>query len=129
MKNVFIKKGDIITAAAILAVCAALFLGLYVFNPNDGNYVQITQNGKAAAFLPLNRDCVYEVESGGQTTNTVEIKDGFVSVIYAGCPDQICVNHKRISKTGESIICLPNKVVISVVDSNGNENEIDGVAQ
>lgn len=129
MKKGLIKKGDIITAAVILAVCLALFLGLYIFNPNNGDYVQITQNGTVTATLPLDRDFVYDVEIGGKITNTVEIKDGAVSVTYANCPDQICANHSSISKTGESIICLPNEVVVSIFDSDGTKNEIDGVAR
>lgn len=129
MKKGLIKKGDIITAAVILVVCLALFLGLYVFNPNSGNYVQITQSGTVIATLPLDRDSEYDVENGGEITNTVEIKGGEVRVTYADCPDQICVNHSSINKTGESIICLPNEVVVSVIDQGGNENEIDGVAR
>lgn len=129
MKKGLIKKGDIITAAVILVVCLALFLGLYVFNPNNGNYVQITQSGTVIATLPLDRDSEYDVENGGEITNTVEIKGGEVCVTYADCPDQICVDHSSISKTGESIICLPNEVVVSVIGQDGNENEIDGVAR
>ena len=30
------------------------------------------------------------------------------------CPDQICVHEKAISADGESIICLPNKIVVEV---------------
>ena len=43
----------------------------------------------------------------------------------ADCPDQICVRQKAISKEGESIICLPNKVVVSIV--GGEEKELDAV--
>ena len=44
----------------------------------------------------------------------IEIKDGEVSVKEADCPDKICVNHKKISNVGESIICLPHKLVIEI---------------
>ena len=44
----------------------------------------------------------------------------------ADCPDQLCVHQKAASKNHESIICLPNKVVVEV---NGNkESEFDAVA-
>ena len=46
---------------------------------------------------------------------------------WADCPDQICVNHRAVSREGESIICLPNQVVISVTD--GEEAELDGIVQ
>ena len=43
----------------------------------------------------------------------------------ADCPDHLCVKQKAISKEGESIICLPNKVIVEV-DSAVN-SEIDAV--
>lgn len=129
MKIKFLKKGDIIAAAVILAVCAVSFLALYVFNNNTGNYAEIEQNGAVIHTMPLDEDAVYNVETDGKITNTVEVKNGSVSVTYADCPDQICVNHAPVSLSGESIICLPNEVVVSVIESNGNEDEIDGVAR
>ena len=48
------------------------------------------------------------------TGNTVEIKDGAVAVTNADCKNQICVNHAAITKKGESIICLPNKVIAEI---------------
>ncbi len=129
MKMKLFKKGDIIVAAAVLVLCAALFLALYVFNSNTGNYVEIEQNGVVIHKMPLDINAVYNVESGGEVTNTVEVKNGSVSVTYANCPDQICVNHRPVNLSGESIICLPNRVVVSVVEADGRESEIDGVAQ
>ena len=46
---------------------------------------------------------------------------------WADCPDQVCVNHRAVERDGESIICLPNKVVVSVESSEANE--LDGIAQ
>lgn len=129
MKMKLFKKGDIIVAAAVLVLCAVLFLALYVFNSNTGNYVEIEQNGVVIHKMPLDINAVYNVESGGEVTNTVEVKNGSVSVTYANCPDQICVNHRPVNLSGESIICLPNRVVVSVVEADGRESEIDGVAQ
>lgn len=129
MKMKLFKKGDIIVAAAVLVLCAALFLALYVFNSNTGNYVEIEQNGVVIHKMPLDINAVYNVESSGEVTNTVEVKNGSVSVTYANCPDQICVNHRPVNLSGESIICLPNRVVVSVVEADGRESEIDGVAQ
>ena len=51
------------------------------------------------------------------------IKDGKAWVKEADCPDKICAKHRPISRSGESIICLPHKLVITVV----NEKETDGI--
>ena len=60
-----------------------------------------------------------------QDSNVLMIKDGRAQMKSADCPDQICVRQKAISKEGESIICLPNKVVVSIV--GGEEKELDAV--
>ena len=69
----------------------------------------------------------YDVVSNGKTVNTVLVKDGAVSMIYADCPDGVCTAHTPISRAGERIICLPNRVEISIESSSSNE--LDGVAR
>lgn len=50
-------------------------------------------------------------------TNILIIEDGVTSMYEANCPDQICVKHVPISKNGETIVCLPNKVVVTVKEA------------
>ena len=58
------------------------------------------------------------------------IENGSVVMEWADCPDQLCVNHRSISRDGESIICLPNRVVVSIegTDGKNEENSLDGIA-
>ncbi len=51
--------------------------------------------------------------------NVVEIKGGSVKVTEASCKNQVCVRHGAISKSGESIVCLPNRLVVRI--ENGEE--------
>ena len=124
MKKFGVKKWDIIILSALLCIAALFFCALHFFSA-DGNNVKIEVDSKTVAYLPLGEDTVFNVEIDGKTTNTVEIKDGRVDVTFADCPDKICEKHRKISKTGESIICLPNKVVISI---EGKNREVDGEA-
>lgn len=126
MKKLGVKKGDIIIIAAVLCISALLFLCINLL-ANTGSYANIEVDGSIVASLPLNIDTVYNVEIDGRVTNIVEIKNKSAKVISAECPDKICVNHKSISKSGESIICLPNKVIVTV-ESGSGEKEVDGVA-
>ena len=41
-------------------------------------------------------------------------KDGSVTVQDADCPDKICEKHRAINRTGETIICLPHKLVVEI---------------
>ena len=84
-------------------------------------------DGKITETLPLDEDTEKEIATENGGTNTLVIKDGRAKMVEANCPDGICKNHKAISRNGESIICLPHKVVVSVVDNN-SDDEIDAVA-
>ena len=68
----------------------------------------------------------YKTESG-KTTNLLVIKDGKADVTEADCPDKLCVHQKAISKTNETIVCLPNKVVVQVIGAG--ESELDSIAR
>ena len=125
MKKIGVKKGDIIILAALLCIAALIFCAIHFLTPSGDN-VRIEVASKTVATLPLSEDATYNVEIGGKVTNTVEIKDNQVEVTYADCPDKICENHRAISKSGESIICLPNKVVVSI---EGKNNQVDGEAR
>ena len=97
---------------------------LYGLNA-DGTYVQIEVNGEVTEVLPLNEDITKTIETE-YGANTLVISNGKAEVADADCPDKICVHHSAISKSGESIICLPHKLVISVTSYNNN-NEVDAV--
>ena len=126
----------VLSWALILSLCLCL---LSVSALADGTYtpgtytgessghdagltVTVTVDGKLYGEYPLARDTAVEIlsESGH---NLLVIRDGAALVEDASCPDGICAAHRPISRNGESIICLPNKVVISV--SSESENEPD----
>ena len=103
-----LKKGDRVIIASVLGLIilssALLFLG-----KADGRTVTIRENNKLIYKGSLYENKVIELEG-----NTVKIKDGAVTVTNADCKNQICVNHAAITKKGESIICLPNKVIAEI---------------
>ena len=58
--------------------------------------------------------------------NKVIIGDGVVWMEEADCPDKLCVNQGRISKAGQTIICLPNRIMVTII---GGTAQYDGVAK
>lgn len=121
------KKADFILIGSVAVVAAVLFLCLYVFNSGSGDFVQIEVDGAVTDTISLSQDTVREIKTDNGT-NTLVISDGSAVMTQADCPDGICSNHKPIHKTGESIICLPHKVVVTVISDKSNDNEIDAVA-
>ncbi len=126
MKNKKIKN-DIILIVVIIALATLIFILINSFSSN-GNKVIIEQNAKQIATLNINENQEYNIyDKEGNICNTVIISGGQVSMKYANCKDKICVNHNKISKNNESIICLPNKVVVTVVSDK--YSDVDEVAR
>lgn len=108
-----LRRADTVLAAAVLGA-AALSAVLLWRLPPAGRTVTVQQNGQTVAVLPLATDTDYIVTGADGATNTVRIRGGRVSVCAASCPDGLCVRHRAVSRAGESIICLPNRVVVTV---------------
>ncbi|KAI4447103.1 hypothetical protein C823_001622 [Eubacterium plexicaudatum ASF492] len=48
-------------------------------------------------------------------------------MIWADCPDQLCVHQKAISGQGETIVCLPNKIVVEIAE--GEDADLDAISR
>lgn len=106
-------------------MAVTLFVGIRLYGKMTTTeaVAVVTVDGKEYGRYPLGKNHTETIHLSDGSYNTFEVKDGYVSMTDASCPDQICVNHSRISKKNETIVCLPDKVVITV--ENGEEAEID----
>ncbi|SHL48030.1 hypothetical protein SAMN02745136_04992 [Anaerocolumna jejuensis DSM 15929] len=122
-KNTYIKKKDIILLLVILFIALG---GLLIFRitQKSGDMVVVAVDGVVTQEYPLNKDLTVDIKGVNGGTNHLVIKDGYADVTEASCPDKICVKSRKINKTGESIICLPNKVVVKIVGRD--TPEVDG---
>lgn len=119
------KKNDIILVGIILLLGAGILL-YFNLTKSEGSKVVVTIDGEVYDTFSLSEDTTYTVEVEKGVTNTFEIKNGYVNMLEATCPDKICVNHKDIHFNHETIVCLPNKVVLEIVD--GEDSEVDMIA-
>ncbi|HWT75804.1 MAG TPA: NusG domain II-containing protein [Mobilitalea sp.] len=120
-----IRKNDIILIAAILLISAGIFAYIFL-SKKEGSELVITVDGKVYDTLDLNKDTTYTVKGKDGSYNTFQIKNGYADMIDASCPDLLCVKQKDIHYNHETIVCLPNKVVLEVI--NGDKNEVDMIA-
>lgn len=113
---------DIVFIASFLAVVIITGLCLFLFRA-DGDTVTVTVDGAVQGTYPLDEDITVEIRSD-YGINVLVIKDGLAFVEAATCPDKICVSHKPILRDGETVVCLPNRVVISVSTSEDSPDII-----
>ena len=112
------KKRDIILIASILAVAIALFL-IVELTKEEGAGVVVKVDGVEVAEYSLSKSGTYPLNGG---TNILVIEDGRAYLSDANCPDKLCVHQGKISRTGEVITCLPNKLTVTVF---GAEASVD----
>ena len=119
------KKNDLYLIAGILLLILISYLLLQIFK-SEGSKVIVTIDGKEYKTFSLNDDTVYTIRQEDGQWNTFEIKDGYVKMLEASCPDKLCVKFNKIHYNDETITCLPNRVVLRIV--GGEENDIDAIA-
>lgn len=120
-------KGDkyLIIIIIIISLISIIYVERDATSYNS-KYISIQVNGKEYKKITFNPKMV------GKTIpiktkycyNLIEIGDEKVRVIEADCPDKLDVKQGYISKPGETIVCLPNRLIIEIKGENG-ENEID----
>jgi hypothetical protein len=103
-----LKKGDFLIIGAVAAVFILSVVFIFSFS-NQGSRVVIKQNNEIIYNQSINQNDTVDTGS-----NIVIIKDGVVFMNEADCKNQICVKSGKISKKGESIVCLPNKVIVEI---------------
>ena len=64
--------------------------------------------------LPLSEDTTVTV-TGSLGTNVIEAADGRVRCLESDCSNQTCVKQGWVSGCGQTVVCLPHKLIVQVV--------------
>ena len=111
------KKGDI-----CLIIIAVIFLLLWFMPKEQGGVANVYIDGKLEREISLDKNTQFTVESKFGK-NTVTVKDGNVYITHADCPDKLCQKGK-IASSGESIVCLPNRLSIIIENSKKSKTDV-----
>ena len=105
------KKSDILLVIIVLSIAICILFFLHYFYYKEGTEVLVTVDGVEYGSYSLQKNETIQIND----CNVLKIDNGKADMISADCPDKLCVKQKPISRVGESIICLPNKVVVSIL--------------
>ena len=107
----------------MVIIAAAAFLIINFAVKKDGSYAVIKVDGNEIKTLDLNSgETTIEVNGYQGGVNKVVINDGKVSMTEADCPDELCVKTGKISRVGETIVCLPHRVVVEIKGSQDDDS-------
>ena len=126
-----IRKSDIVLAVFLIVFCAVAAWLAYGFG-SEGSDIKINVDGKLYGVYPLGKDNIIDIDTK-LGHNQLIIKDGRAYMAQASCPDGYCLGqHKSsggINRSDQTIVCLPNKVVVSVTGGSSKDEELpDAVA-
>ena len=120
MKNGFIKKADIVLFAVllVLGIGSTLLLGVFGFEKPEDAVVEVSVNGEVVRTAELNKDQTIEIDNEFGR-NLIVIEAGRVFVKEADCSGHDCIKMGEISKGGQAIMCLPHRLIITIVKGGG----------
>ena len=113
--------------ADIILICILLVLALSVFlvvelTRREGAYVVVSIDGGEVCRYSLSEDGEFTLNGG---TNTLVISGGKAYISEADGPDGLCVSQGKISRTGQTVVCLPNRVMLRIVGAEDADVELE----
>ena len=122
MKDKYTTKKRDIVLAAVLLILGITGVLIVKYGLKSGNTADIYIDDTLVQTIDMSVDDEYTFQTD-KGSNTVEVRNGAVSMKSADCPDKVCVRMGTKNRNGETITCLPHKLVIEV--HGGQEQEVD----
>ena len=118
------KKWDIIIIVVLMIISflPEVILVMILGKGYDNTYAEVTIAGELYKNIPLSEHKGEEtIEIKTKTgVNIIKVSDDKISIVEADCPDKVCMKPGFIHKPGESLVCLPNRLMIQI---KGNTEE------
>ncbi len=117
-----ITKGDVILITFIALLSAVLFM--LSFTGNRGALkAEIYLDGEKVQEIMLSDTDESRTLKVGECELLIE-KDG-VTFLSSRCSDKLCIKKGKLTRNGDTMACVPEKVVVNIKSLNGKL--IDGV--
>lgn len=103
----------------ILVILVLLLAGFLIFRTASNRHRQYRQPGQGVVYqgsrilesVDLRQDSLLSILNGKMQ---IQVKEGKLRVAHADCPQHLCVNMGWIQYNGQSIVCVPNKILIEI---------------
>lgn len=105
----------------LVLVTASCLLYLMLADRSNNCVAEIYQNGQLIRSIPLNRTTesyTFDVKGDDGCVNRIEVRPGSIGIIWADCPDKLCVGQGFADSPTIPITCLPNKLVIRLISAD-----------
>jgi hypothetical protein len=105
--------GDGAFIASLLILAGILFAVLPGWVISGGTEIVVISDDTIVGRYSLEEDRHIEVV-GPLGTTRIELRDGRARITESPCPHKVCIEMGDVGKEGGIVVCVPNKVAISV---------------
>ena len=123
IRDFIIKYRIDITVVASFLLLAVVVVGIINLTKKEGSYAEVVVDGDVVGKYPLSVDGIYSLNNG---TNTLTVEGGVAYMSYSNCPDHTCENVGKVKHIGQTIVCLPNHLTITVTGES--DDSVDFVS-
>lgn len=121
------NRWDGVLLGVILLLAIVSLLTYFLWPKKSADTVEISIDGNIWNTFSLDENREVSIQVNDNVTNILVIENGEAYMKDAACPDHLCMKQGKISHDGESIVCLPNKVVVVVTSEQASE--FDSIAK
>ncbi len=122
------KKNTYILLLAVCLIAICIFAANKVL-AKTGDCAEVSIDGEVVYELPLSENTELLITGSDGGSNKLIISDGVCYITEADCPDKLCIKQGKISHNGESIICLPHKLVITIHNASDTSSNVDAITK
>lgn len=121
------RKLITLTDVLIIGIFVIAAAGFYVFSTGTrvagADTAEIRIREETVKTVSLEEDRIFSL--AGHPEIQFIVSNGRIAFHKSDCPDQICVRNGFLHLAGQSSVCLPNRVILTIVSPATGEDEID----
>lgn len=124
------KKLDIVLIISLILFSFIFIVKDRFFASNSNNkYIAISVDGKDYKNLEFKKKTYIYPLKTKFGFNKIEVAKDYVRVLEADCPNKLDVQQGKIYRTNQSIVCIPNRMIIQIKskDNQNADDEVDAV--
>ncbi|RVU54970.1 NusG domain II-containing protein [Anaerosphaera multitolerans] len=126
------KKGDYIVTLLIILIAFSIFsYSASRLNTSSEKYLVININGEIVDKYKLDKNLKDKeiIVNSKFGKNILVIENNHIYIKDSTCKDKTCIKMGKISEIGQSLVCLPNRLMVSIEVDQYLEDEVDVILQ
>ncbi|MGI6189102.1 MAG: NusG domain II-containing protein [Caldicoprobacteraceae bacterium] len=130
--KISLKIGDVFVYVFAVVLVIAGITGMYLMGLKDDRHnvvIEVDRETKYSVEIYEGMEPVeLYVDAGDGRYNKVVVMNGEVKIEEANCPDRLCVKSGAIRFSGQTIVCLPHRVVVRLTGPGDSQSDVDDIA-